>query len=291
MQHHKLIYLGTFSYFGFVAFFSLRHNVWLSPDQFLVFALVVAVFLGRGKKFLADWLPFIIMFLGYEALRGINPEITKIPVNITNIIDAERFLFGGIPSVTLQSTFFHPGNLQWYDLGFAIVYMSHFIAFLPFAFYLWVKRHNLFVKFSYTILLLSYLAFITFILFPVAPPWMASEMGFIPKIWGILNSATAQLTIPGGLPSVYKFFGANKVAAVPSLHASYPLVIFLISLLLKKPLVTLISLIYMLLVWIAIVYLGEHYVVDILAGVIYTIFSFLIIKNLTSRKSLISESH
>jgi len=263
-----------------------RHNLWFSPDQFIIFALFVAVFVGRGKKFLSSWAPFILLFLGYEALRGINPEHTKIAVNITNIIDLEKALFRSIPTIWLQKIIFNPHNLKSYDFYFSIIYMSHFVAFLSFAFALWWKKNILFQQFTFTILLLSYLAFITFIFFPVMPPWMASEQGYLPHIYRIMYLTTPIYTQPGlNVPTIYSVFSSNNYAAIPSLHSAYPFVILLFSILTKRKILILTSLIYTLSVWFAVVYLGEHYVIDVIIGVIYALVSFKVIHNFAFKKN------
>lgn len=280
MTRHKIIFFGTFGYFGVITTVLFSHNLWFSPDQFIIAAVLVAVFLGRGKQFIHDWLPFIVMFLGYEALRGINPEMTKIPVNILNVIGWEKFLFlGNIPTLVLQHAWYNPTNIRWYDVFLSVVYMAHFATFLLFALFLWIKKHVLFQNFTYTILFLSYCAFLTFIVFPVMPPWMASDKNYLPKVERIMYQTTPVYTTPtpGHIPTVYDLFAANKTAAIPSLHAAYPLVIFLFSLLLKKKLLITLSLTYTLLVWLAVVYLGEHYVVDVIAGALYALISFFVV--------------
>ncbi len=81
----------------------------------------------------------------------------------------------------------------------------------------------------------------------------------------------------GSIPSIYNLFAANKVAAIPSLHAAYPVMIFLFSLFLKRKWLITLTGIYMLSVWYAVVYLGEHYLIDVIIGALYALVSFAII--------------
>ena len=67
--------------------------------------------------------------------------------------------------------------------------------------------------------------------------------------------------------TIYHFFYANKYAAMPSIHAAYP---FLGALFAARtfgwralPLFA-----YTCCVWFSVVYLGEHYVVDVIGGII-----------------------
>jgi membrane-associated phospholipid phosphatase len=68
----------------------------------------------------------------------------------------------------------------------------------------------------------------------------------------------------------YVFYGVNPngVAAFPSLHAGYPFLAFLV---LRHAFgrVGWLALAYAAAVWWAIVFTGDHYVVDVLAGIVY----------------------
>lgn len=287
MFSNQLFIIIIILYFTLITIVFFQHNLWISTDHFIVLGLVAAVLIGRGKHFLKDWLPFIIMFLGYEALHGINPEITGAPVNISNVIAWERFLFQSIPTIELQKLFFNSQTITWFDVYLSITYMSHFIGFLFFGFILWYKKHIMFHRFTHTILILSYSAFVTYIFFPVMPPWMASEKKYLPKIERIMYQTTPIYTSPGPqVPTIYNIFSTNKTAAMPSLHAAYPTVIFLFSLAIKNPWFIFLSGTYMLSVWLSVVYLGEHYVVDVIGAIIYAVIAFLIVMKIFKAKPL-----
>ena len=65
----------------------------------------------------------------------------------------------------------------------------------------------------------------------------------------------------------YHQLNLNQVAAMP-LHSAYPWLAFLALRSFNKK-VGYTFLIYPVLVWISVVYLGEHYVIDVIAGIIY----------------------
>ena len=76
--------------------------------------------------------------------------------------------------------------------------------------------------------------------------------------------------------SSYVFYGVNPngVAAFPSLHAGYPFLAFLV---LRKAFGAWgwLALAYAAAVWWAIVFTGDHYVVDVLAGIGYATVAYL----------------
>ena len=74
------------------------------------------------------------------------------------------------------------------------------------------------------------------------------------------------------------------VAAVPSLHAAYALLTVLIALSWRRR-VGLALLPYPILMWFSIVYLGDHYVVDILAGVAVALVGWLLAGRLVRQEA------
>ena len=47
----------------------------VSPERLLILMLIAALVLGRAKLFLADWIPFLVLFLSYEYLRGLGGQL------------------------------------------------------------------------------------------------------------------------------------------------------------------------------------------------------------------------
>lgn len=259
-----------------VSFYMLSHRAWFSPDQFFAVAIIAALILGRAKDFLTDWIPVLLLLFGYEYLRGLGPVLTDKP-NIHLLINADNFLFGGNVTVSLQSMLTHPDRLYWYDYLTTVIYISHF--FIPWfvAFLFWVRNRTYFRLYTTGFLILSYAAFITYMLFPAMPPWMASAEGYLPPLTKIMDRVLSTFAHPIDIPSVYRFFGANLVAPMPSVHAAYPTIIFFY---IRRffPRLTFLSALYMFGVFFTVVYLGEHYVIDVIAGALYALFGYRIAK-------------
>jgi len=260
-----------------VSTFMLWHRAWLSPDQFFAFAILSVILIGRTKQFLWDWVPVLLLLFGYEYLRGLAPQLSGNP-HIWPMITVDHLLFGYIPTVKLQTILFDGITLHWYDYVAVILYISHFIIPMVVAFIFWIHDRRTFKEFSTAFLVLSYLAFVTFVIFPAMPPWMASNLGYLPPLQKVMDQVLASFSHPISVPSVYQFFGVNLVAAVPSLHAAYPWLIFLFGVRkLGKRAVILLP--YVFGVWFSVVYLGEHYVVDVIAGVFYASATYIAISS------------
>lgn len=216
-----------------------------------------------------DWAPLFLILSVYDALRAHANEWTS--VHFLPQIHVDRWLFGGsVPTVQLQHWLFTPGRPHWWDYGVFVVYMSHFFVSLVIAAILWKYAHPRFQRFAFFFVTLSFLAFATYALFPAAPPWLASETthGLAPTA-KIIDEMWVHIGLRSG-SSVFSGTShlANPVAAVPSLHSAYPMLLALFfwkSAGKRRWLLPL----YPLAMAFTLVYAAEHYVFDILLGWLY----------------------
>lgn len=250
-------------------------GVGIAPDRYIFVLLLVALFIKKTRAFLLDWIPFIFILLSYDFLRGFADNLNH-RVNFFDLINFDKTLFFGInPTAFLQSIFYNPANPHLYDYLATILYFLHFALPLGFGFLVWVKSRPKFREFVTAILILSYSAWITYIIFPAAPPWLAAQKGYLSGVSKIMDNTLQAFPERLSLPTVYQEFNPNPVAAVPSLHSAYPLLVllFCVRFFKKKGLY---FAPYVLGVWLSVVYLGEHYVMDVMIGAIYAILSYMV---------------
>ncbi len=225
--YNKTVTILPIVFMAAISFYMISHRIWFSPDQFFIFALVGVMFIGRVKLFILDWGPFMLLYLSYEFLRGLVPFISK-HVNIFPMVNMDEKIFGFIPTVKLQSLFYNPINLHWYDYVAVTLYICHFVTPMIVAFIFWMKDRQIFKRYTLALLILSYAAFLTYIIYPAMPPWMASSYGYIPPIKEVTGVVMSHFfTTPFHLPSLYSIMDANPVAAMPSLHSAFPMLILL----------------------------------------------------------------
>lgn len=273
MRHHKLN-LGLFALFIVaMTIFMVWQGVGITPDRYALGLLLLSFFVKRTRTFLMDWAPFLFILMSYDFFRAfadkLNPRVNYLPQ-----IDWEIFIFGQIPTITLQQAFYQAGTLHWYDFLATIFYFLHFALPLGFGFLIWLKRRDYFKEFTTSLIILSYAAFFTYVAFPAAPPWLSSNLGILPGVTKILNTALGSFPTRLNLPTVYFSFAPNLVAAIPSLHAAYPMLVFIFCIKYFRA-KALLFLPYLLGVWISLVYLGEHYAVDVIIGAIYAIAAYI----------------
>ncbi len=232
-----------------------------------------------------EWFPFIAFLFLYDIARTFADKLR--PTNIGAPIDGDRLLGAGhVPTIWLQHHLWHgTQDVRWYDYGAWGVYMTYFFATLLVAAALWVFAYHRFRRYVAAVGVLTITGFATYVLFPAAPPWYASSHGALPpseRLTGIVWSHA--------LPSFSTLMRhgqalANPVAAMPSLHAGFTL---LVTLSLWKsarwwariPLAA-----YPLLMGLTLVYFAEHYVVDILAGWLYAVVAFVAVERFAARRA------
>ncbi len=262
---------------GYIALLSalmIARGVSLTPDVLLIGLGLAAILLGRGKLFLRDWIPFIGLFFAYELMRG-YADTFGAAVHVEDVLAAERWLFlGAVPTQVLQE-WLHPatGFDPWAVLG-TVFYFLHFPLPLAVAFFLWLRRRRVFYDYVAALIVLSMAGFVTYLLLPVAPPWWAAERGLLPGVVYLKEQGFEDLARMFGFEGRYLFsytiyqINPNQVAAFPSLHAAYPFLAFLFA---RRYFgrVGWLMLAYSACVWFSIVYIADHYVVDILGGLAY----------------------
>jgi hypothetical protein len=263
-----------------LASLEIMSNAGLRLSALIPMLLPLAVAEKSTKRFLLEWIPFYAIILMYDSFRGIADNLGK-HVSYDWLIQADRLLFGGvIPTVWLQENFgsFLSG---WPGKFLVLFYFGHFLLPIFICYWLWNTKHALFVKTMSSICAVSVMGFITFILLPAAPPWLASIHGHLSPVHHLLGLHLGELS--EHLPQLYMQFNPNLIAAFPSLHAAYPMVLWLC---LKKdyPRAQWLLLANIVLVAFMIVAFGEHCVIDVLAGWIYASVAYLAVARIFAKK-------
>jgi hypothetical protein len=206
------------------------------------------------------WAFIVIHELPYD-----RPEALEGRVRVDYPIACDRLLGRGVlPTVRLQRVLSRPGRATVLD--HVLVWVHWLWFFEPHAVVAWIlwRRPERFTRAALMISSLFHLGALIYILVPTAPPWWAAQQGRLDegrrvmvevgeRVWG-------DLWIP-----LYDFLGGNPVAAMPSLHFS--------SSVMAAHVLSEGGSVESALGWgyagtlgFALVYLGEHYVIDLLVG-------------------------
>lgn len=240
------------------------------PSFVLIFLLVVSAFIwrARSRAFLAQLFPFMLLIFSYRLLRGAADDMGLADVHVTNLIAWERALFGGsIPAHVVQEALLDTAVTPVLTAVTNALYMSHFVNPVLLAILIWHVRRDAYWGFMVGLVGMSYVGFVSYVLFPAAPPWWATHHGYLADqpvtLRPFILGAEAMLQTP------------NPVAAMPSLHAAYAVyVASYVMWLWGRPG----SVVLVLPVGVAFstLYLGHHYVIDLLAGAALAALSFAV---------------
>jgi hypothetical protein len=279
-RNERILIGAVAAYICLLSGLMIVRGVSITPDVLLVALGLAAVILGRGRLFLRDWIPFIGLFFAYELMRGYADNFGA-SIHAADVVSLERFLFlGHIPTQVLQS-WLHPatGNDPFAMIA-VVFYFLHFPLPIAVGFFLWLRRRETYYDYVAALILLSMAGFVTYLLLPVAPPWWAEQHGFLSGVLHLRDQGFAELARAAGFDQanyVYSYavynINPNDVAAFPSLHAGYPFLAFLFA---RRAFgrAGWVMLAYSVGIWFSIVYLGEHYVVDILGGLAYALAAY-----------------
>ena len=269
----RLLLIGSVAYLALIFGVMLWRGVSIEPEWVLLVLLVIAIALGRGRTFLADWTPFLLLFFAYEAMRGFAAKTNFPPHDLAGM---ERWVFRGtIPTLVLQHDFYHPGVVGIQDIIAMFFYFMHFVLPIVIGFVFWVNSREYYWRFVAALLLMCFLAFVTYLFWPSAPPWY--QLHDVVKI----NDQTVR-TLWGYtlVTPLYHSFNSNPFAAFPSLHAAFPALAAVYAWQ-RYRLLALGLVLWTLAVMVSIVYLGEHYVVDALAGMVYVAAATIIVQTVS----------
>jgi membrane-associated phospholipid phosphatase len=228
-------------------------------------AALAALALGFGlSKDLRPIGGYVAGFMLFVQLRALADD-TGLAVRMGYVIEAERFLFAGqLPTVWLQERLYEAGSSGPVDVAATVIYVSYFTLPHALALGLWLRSRDGLLLYASAAPGVYYVGLAASFLAPTAPPWLAGQLGEVPAIARIVPEVSGSVA-PGAYARGEYVAGINDVAAMPSVHTAVTVVVALMAARLH-PLAGLAGGLYALSMGFSLVYLGEHYFVDVLAG-------------------------
>jgi membrane-associated phospholipid phosphatase len=261
----------SIGYLALVSGIMIWRGISVDPDYLLLVMVPLALLTGRFFAFLRDWVPFIALFLGYEALAGVAPKLGIAP-HVYGMVRIERDLFfGRSPNQVLQA---HLGDLRWLAVACTIVYFCHFLYPLLVGLVLWLVNRQSFLRYVVALLAMSFAAFVVFLLVPTAPPWYAHNVGALPGVHDLVSRS-----LPSKVSPYFRRLDADPVAAFPSLHAAYP-TLGALALWRVNRRTAFFTVPWCFIVYFSVIFLGEHYAIDVLGGIAVAVGTWLVMNRL-----------
>ena len=233
------------------------------PAVFLLAAVPLIAMFGSSRDTTRPWIPFVTIMLCYEALQGIVGNLADTRT-LYSVYSLDRAVWGFNVTGWVQSTFYSPTM----TLVTSFFYSLHLPLVVITSFALWRFNRQVFGKYVTAMVLTSYAALVTFILLPTAPPWYQGVAHDL--FYGGTSSS-----LPNGLLYVVSVFESDKFASFPSLHAAYAVLFSYFMIKLDRRL-AFVAIPITVGILFSTVYLGQHYLLDLVAGALYALIPCLI---------------
>ena len=243
---YGVVLILSYAYYGVLFSFSLG----------LVFLalLPITLLLGRTSQFVKELTPFIVLLMSYEALQGVAGSLSLAPVIHPAGSSAP---YGIIEAV--QSAFLSPDLTD----AMSVFYGLHFPLVIGSAILLWYSNKILYKRYVYSLVACSYVSLFFYALAPSAPPWYN---GVVSNLLGTTSAQIGSSSFFSELARIGSLIESDKLAAFPSLHAAYVVLFSYFTIKLKRT-YGLVSIPITVGVLFSTIYLGQHYIVDLVAGV------------------------
>jgi len=249
----------------------------IRSDQLFLTGFYLLLFYGNEKtrKFIIGFSIFIVYWIIYDSMR-ILPNYEVSPVRIQEPYLLEKSLFG----ISINDLIYTPNEYfdlvqtRFLDIVSALFYLNWVPVPLAFGVYLYYKNKQLFTQYSLVFLFANLLGFVIYYIYPAAPPWYVDLYGFELHIGVQGNSAgLARFDELTGIPVFASLYNknANVLAAIPSLHAAYPVIVLYYGIRNKLGWFNLLFVLFMLGIWFSAVYSGHHYIIDVVLGAVVAV--------------------
>jgi hypothetical protein len=246
-------------------------------------AAVVAV----GKRYLPRgwahfWLQFCIWFgfLGvYQLARGMaGHDDARAIANGLRVIGWERTHAHHLFELTFQNL---ASSSQLLELAVSWTYwMSEFPVLGLTLLWVYLRRHDAFIRYRNAILLANVIGLVGYVLMPTAPPRMFPNFGFADTLGSIggLNHGSGLIEL-----------ASNPYAAMPSLHAADALIVGItLAYVCRHKLAKLVWVLWPLWVWFSVMATANHFWLDVVAGVGVALIALAIVYRRRVTRALLS---
>jgi hypothetical protein len=272
------------------AWAAARGQVHWETIAVLGLALVLFAIGPRTKKLFLGVYPLGLVGLLYMSMKVVqNVGLSEQRVHLCDLRACELALFGisagghrFTPSDWFQA---HPSNLL--DRICAIPYATFIFVCFGCAVWLYFRDYRRLVRFAWCFFALNVAGFVTYHLYPAAPPWYYHAHGCQVDMLARASEGPNLARVDAWL-GVHYFAGmygraSDVYGAMPSLHVAYALIVAVEGWATFRNEWRIASILFFALMCFAAVYLDHHWVLDAVAGITYCLCVVAIARFLTRR--------
>lgn len=274
-----------FAWFDFVIGIQLKHLMAYS-------GATICIIGTRTRRLLFDVSPYLMYAAVYDSMRAF-PSYKFNRIRIRDLYNFEKMLFSVRVNDTAVLTVNEYFNLKEYAGKFrqqvfwqaalivcGLFYINWLTIPLGYAVYLYMLDKKRYAVFSAEFIILNFVGFAIYYIYPAAPPWYVCLYGF--EMRKDVRGNAANLAIIDDMLGIRIFQSiysqnSNTFASMPSLHSAYPMLCLLSCIHRRSFHGCTFSCVCCVGIWIAAVYTGHHYIVDVIGGIVCAISVFVFI--------------
>ncbi len=252
---------------------------WRPDHSFFIIFVTACLILHRRTHHLVFILSaFILFWISYDFMR-LYPNYLVNDVHVEDLYMMEVKWFGvyNHGSKEILSEWFASRKYVMLTVIAGISYLLWVPGPMAYTWVLSKKAPRQMILFSYAFLLTNFIGFIIYYLYPAAPPWYYMNYGngtdfTIPGSEAMLAHFDEIINFP--LFNGIYAKNANVFAAVPSLHAAYPVVGLFFALKFNHRFWIWFFSFLTVGIWFAAVYSQHHYIIDLLLGLVCAVVAY-----------------
>ncbi|MEO6573268.1 MAG: phosphatase PAP2 family protein [Polyangiaceae bacterium] len=230
------------------------------------------------KKLLVGVYPLALVGLLYYVMNfGRNVGLTPSRIHTCDLRALDIRLFGVMSDghkVALGEWLQQYSSLTL-DILCSIPYGTFIFAMVAYAIYLYRVDFTLLQRFAWSFFWLNVAGFLTYHVYPAAPPWYVHTHGCSADLYAVASEGAALARVDALFHSSY-FAGiygraSDVFGAVPSLHAGYPLLIVMNGWQRNGWLGRTLALLFFAVMCFSAMYLDHHWAFDVVLGAAYSV--------------------
>jgi inositol phosphorylceramide synthase catalytic subunit len=266
------------AFWGWVLAMFWRGTLRWDQVALAVFGTVLAAGPAATRRLLRGLVPLGLVGLFYDAMRFVeHVGVNESTVHVCDLRALEMRLFGitsGGERMTLHD-WLQPRATPALDLLFAIPYGAFLALVFGYCVYLFFRDFEVQQRFAWGFLALNLLGFVTYHVYPAAPPWYFHDYGCSVDMSASASAGPNLMRVDAwlGVPYFAGVYGraSDVFGAFPSLHVAYPTLMLAVGWYVHGWRGR--SLLALFLLWMAVaaVYLDHHWIIDIVAGAVYAL--------------------
>ncbi len=258
-------------------------TIGIATQHILICLALLALFSFHRKAayFGALILPFFIGGMLYDNLRLVIH--LRGPIHVSDLYEAELALFGVETSHGRMILPFVFRDINWPFMDFVsgITYALYLLQTFLLGAYLVIKDRSRLPLITWGWLFLNFAGWITWLVWPAAPPWYVDTYGLGPAIADALPQAAGAARFDNviGQPFFNNFYShsSNVFGAMPSLHCAYPTLCVWVGWSMGR-FFRYSTILFAALMCFSAVYLQHHYVLDVIAGIAFATAIFHLVR-------------